>query len=913
MDIEKNLILVKGEDKTDQIIYCKYDSGKWWVCFYNNPTKYSYSYRNVEWYRNPKSISYETCIVYENNQPLSGIIKILDFGEYVRIFFKGGYNKVYKRSNILIEETCTTNSNAYNCFEYLKKLAYYTGIKTEDDVNLLSKQYSELTVISPCSALAAYLMKKPLRKEINYTYPIFPFGFNLSQKSATEKALSNQMSVIEGPPGTGKTQTILNVIANAIVNNKTVAVVSNNNSATSNVLEKLEKYGVDFIAAYLGNKDNKEIFFSQQRSTYPDMSNWFLPHQVLQSIRKKLFESQQLLNKMLEYKNKLALLKNELSSLRTENKYFEQYYAQANERPLKLRSVEKLEADRILSLLIDYKYKAEKGKFSLAGKLYNLIFYGIYNLSFYNNNPDIIISFLQKTYYEKKINEIKNEIDELENKLRGYNFEKTMKEYSETSMRMFKAKLAERYQNRRNRPVFSDEVLKRDFNSFIKEYPVILSTTHSLRSCIEKNYLFDYVIVDEASQVDLVTGALALSCARNAVIVGDLKQLPNVISAETEKYVRQIFDSFQLESAYSYADNSLLSSIINLYKDVPRTLLKEHYRCHPKIIGFCNQKFYNGQLIILTNEKENDKPLALYKTAKGNHARGKLNQRQIDAIFEEIFPQQNIDETKQSVGIVSPYRLQADEIMKVIGGRNIEVDTVHKYQGREKDVIILTTVANQVGVDDFVDNPNLINVAVSRAVNKLIVVVSDTCDEWRGTNIGDLVRYIQYNNFEIIESQVYSVFDLLYSRYSEKLLDIIKNCKKVSKYASENFMNAIVEKVVREPEFQTLDYVMHQPLKMLIKDPSKLNDYEYKFAMNILTHTDFLIFNKIDKMPVLVVEVDGYAFHANNPKQLERDKMKDDILQKYNIPIIRIKTNESGEERRLRQKLTELLDLQQVK
>jgi very-short-patch-repair endonuclease len=58
---------------------------------------------------------------------------------------------------------------------------------------------------------------------------------------------------------------------------------------------------------------------------------------------------------------------------------------------------------------------------------------------------------------------------------------------------------------------------------------------------------------------------------------------------------------------------------------------------------------------------------------------------------------------------------------------------------------------------------------------------------------------------------------------------------------------------------------------------------------------------------VLVVEVDGYVFHINNPKQLERDKMKDTILQKYGIPILRIKTNESGEEARLREKLVEVL------
>ena len=53
--------------------------------------------------------------------------------------------------------------------------------------------------------------------------------------------------MIQGPPGTGKTQTILNIIANILVQGKTVMVVSNNNSATANVLEKLQKYGLDLF------------------------------------------------------------------------------------------------------------------------------------------------------------------------------------------------------------------------------------------------------------------------------------------------------------------------------------------------------------------------------------------------------------------------------------------------------------------------------------------------------------------------------------------------------------------------------------------------------------------------------------------------------------------------------------------
>ena len=136
-----------------------------------------------------------------------------------------------------------------------------------------------------------------------------------------------------------------------------------------------------------------------------------------------------------------------------------------------------------------------------------------------------------------------------------------MKEYSENSMELLKANLAQKFITKKSRSIFSKDVLWRNFKDFIKEYPVILSTTHSLRSCASENYLFDYVIIDEASQVDIVTGALALSCAKNAVIVGDLKQLPNVVTNEIKNESNMIYKEYNLDEAYSYADNSLLSSI----------------------------------------------------------------------------------------------------------------------------------------------------------------------------------------------------------------------------------------------------------------------------------------------------------------------------------------------------------------
>lgn len=903
MNIDKHLILIKGEDKTKEISTCTYKNGKWQVRYGNGKT-HSYHYCNVEWLRDPVLLNSSTAVVYQNGQPLSGVNKIFDFGDYIRICFVTGFHRVYCENEITVEQNCLNNRNAENVFEYLKQLAAKVSITNEEGFCFLSKQYERINFKNPSSVLAKYLYPTTLNKARDSKMPIFPFGFNLSQKKATEKALTEQISVIEGPPGTGKTQTILNIIANAVINKKTVAIVSNNNAATANVLEKLEKYGVDFIAAYLGNRENKQRFFDEQTQIYPDMTNWGLDAFDYKELKKELEASDKELEEMLKAKNKAAVLKQQLAALSVEKDYFYKYNDNANTEIKPYRSLRYHSSDTLIALWLDYQQMLEKNNaVTLQYKLKILFRYGIVSFSLYKNSHEKVITLFQKLYYERKVKELNQQIETLTKRLASYQFDNAIKKYSKNSMELFKAELAKRYSShKKGRRIFTQESLWKDFDTFIKEYPVILSTTHSLRSCASDNFLFDYVIMDEASQVDIVTGALALSMAKNAVIVGDLKQLPNVVSAETAEDTDQIFGKFTLDNAYHYADNSILSSITKLYKDIPRTLLKEHYRCHPQIIGFCNQKFYNNELIVLTEENEREKPLVAYKTAKGNHARGNYNQRQIDVILKEILP--TVDDNKQSVGIISPYRLQTDKLTEVIGDSGIEVDTVHKYQGREKDVIIITTVVNEV--NDFVDNPNLINVAVSRAVDKLIVVVSDD-EEKENSNIGDLLRYIAYNNFEIINSNIYSVFDLLYQSYSEHLLTITKGRKKVSDYESENLMYAVIEKVLNLPEFQNLACVMHQPLRMLIRNPEKLDKHECQFVMNVLTHTDFIIFNKLDKMPVLVVEVDGYKYHANNPKQLERDKMKDTILQKYEIPILRMRTNESEEETRLYNKLVQVL------
>src|SRR5699024_6071229 len=95
-----------------------------------------------------------------------------------------------------------------------------------------------------------------------------------------------------------------------------------------------------------------------------------------------------------------------------------------------------------------------------------------------------------------------------------------------------------------------------------------------------------------------------------------------------------------------------------------------------------------------------------------------------------------------------------------------------------------------------------------------------------------------------------------YSCYAEKLEVLMQKINQVSEHTSENLMNMVIENVLSEEAFRHLDVILHQPLRMLIKDTSLLSEEEYKYAMNSWTHTDFVIFNKMNKLPILVVEVD---------------------------------------------------------
>lgn len=899
-----SLVIVNGKDRTDSIISCKFQNGKYDIVYSNTPRTYSYNASNVKILKLIQSIDPKSVIFKAKGCIISNIDQILYLGEYYRVIRANRKDLSYHKEDVELQKNCLYDARSRELFEYFKETARAISLKTDKGINILAQQYERIQAVEDITVLANYLdPSRPVETRRDNASLIYPFGLNQSQKAAVENAFSSQISIIQGPPGTGKTQTILNIIANAVRKGKTVAVVSNNNSATQNVAEKLEKQGLSFLTAFLGNLHNKEEFLLKQTGLYPNMSVWTLQQETHEKLKSEVQHLSEELNAMLDCRNRIAQIEQALLTIKPEQFYFEEYYTAKDTIRIEIDRLSKLPSGKLLSLWLEYENQTEK-KLGLFKRLLIAARFSPAALALFKHVPEDAIPFLQNLFYKNKILELQEAKKSLEIKLRNYQFDAKMDELRQKSMTLFKAEMAQRYRWQGHRAVFEKKDFRAASDAFTKEYPVVLSTTYSIKGTLSMDFVYDYLIIDEASQVDLATGVLAFSCAKNLIIVGDQKQLPNVLTSEDIRTADTIWNKHNFDERYHFANHSLLASASEIWNTVPSVLLREHYRCHPKIAAFFNQKFYNGELIVMTEDHGEKDVLTMYRTAPGNHARGHFNQRQIDVIRTEILPKL-VQQGHTNIGVITPYRDQVAAIRKQLGNQ-YDIATVHKYQGREKDAIILASVDDVIG--DFVDDPNILNVAVSRAIKSLSVVISGNKENEK-TNYGDLVKYIEYNNFQIIDSKVFSVFDLLYKGYYEQRRQYLKKHKHVSEFDSENLAYSVIERILNTPEHSIIDCVIHSSLATLVRDYSLLTEQEARYASNPLTHIDFLLFNKMDKSPVLAIEVDGTKYHTEGSRQAERDAMKNCILNKCGIPILRIRTDESGEETRIAAMLRELGNL----
>lgn len=904
MDLSRHFILLNGEPKTLQIDAIQRNGSYGYrVRFKSNGRTYNYGRDKVVWLSHPEWKDPTQCKVLVDGVWKKGVREIWRFDDsgYAcwRIIYNNGFVQDDAAGRIVVTQSCLQEAVSQNVFAYMKKVASINALgKDEQNPDgILSSIYNKVDFIADDLAAACYLnpaQNKPRKRR--HADLIFPFGCNASQKMAVCNAFEHQISVIQGPPGTGKTQTILNIIANIVRQGKTVMVVSNNNSATTNVLEKLEKYGIGFIAAALGSKDNKEHFIANQPALPLELELWDLPLQDSIKTKRTLHDALNQLDRVYALQNKLAKLRQEKQAVELEWEHFKQDQGISEGEVSDRRA----NATHVIWLWLKLQSMSEGADVRQSGMFQRIKWWWLKLMCKYKwrirhrfdvANLQPLIIELQTLYYVNRRKELAAEIAYKERQLRAYDAKRLTQTLTESSLTLLKASLHDKYEE--GRVGFADTGdMRLHADDFHEQYPVVLSTTFSARSCMMGDAPYDYLIMDEASQVSSDTGTLALTCAKNAVIVGDTMQLPNVETEEDRMKLREMAKPYNMADGYDCAAYSFLESVLKVIPNVTETMLREHYRCHPCIINFCNQKFYGGKLLIMTEDKGEENVLSAFKTAKGNHAVGHFNQREIDVVKEDVLPTLA---DAGSVGIVTPYNNQVDAFNRQLN--NATAGTIHKYQGREEEAIIMSVVDNQI--TEFADDAKMLNVAVSRAQKRFCLVVTGNEQERHG-NIMDLLDYIAYNNCTVTESKLASIFDYLYEQYAEQRMAFLESHPQISEYASENLTYALIGEVLAsDAAYDCLKVLCHIPLRQVVKDTSMMSAEEQKYASSYSTHLDFLIINRVSKQPVLAIETDGYSYHHDETEQHQRDLMKDHILSSYGLPLLRLSTKGSSEREKI--------------
>lgn len=758
----------------------------------------------------------------------------------------------------------------------------------------LHHAFKALSFVHPDSALSTYLSGSLCPPAADAPTLVFPFSSNDSQRAAIDTALRHQISVIEGPPGTGKTQTILNLIANIVRNpDATLGVVSFNNAAVDNVFDKLSAAGFGFIAAPMGSRERQEMFLLSQGARNAALGAFKASTSPHDYSAPQLAYLTHRIGSVYRHETYTAELRRILDGLGAEAARFDATYP--NRWPdLLPGSAASWPSKKIMALLAEIDLAdARSGAF--AQWRWSWRRRRTYRLSADVDVRDPRLNIeLQRLYLWRRALEVRALLDASEAYLATPDIASVRAGIQAASREAFVGALAQRYKE--STPVeYSAQDLWRSRDRFARDYPVLLSTCHSLPSNVGTGRLLDYLIIDEASQVNLAIAVLAMSVARNVIVVGDVHQLPHIATDIGGVGVDSSL------SAYDYTRHSVISSLIEVFGEgLPRTLLREHYRCDPRIIEFCNRSFYGGRLLPMRAQGGGE-ALAVVRTAPGHHARahvqgGQTNERERDVVVTEAMPTFASDVRPADVGVVSPFRKQAELIGASLPG--VEADTVHKFQGREKSVVILSTVIDATQSDTplpaFVDDPRMINVAVSRAQDRLVVVANPDLPE-QCTHLRDLISYIEHQSpSQSVRSDIVSVFDVLYSDYATALTGLARKMRGRTPFASEEAVMVVIERLLTEERFRRLQMNYQVFLYNLMPTSLTLTDAEAAFVRH-RSSVDFVISDRVTGAVLGAIEVDGFSYHQDDARQRQRDALKDSILAKAGVPLLRLPTTGSGE------------------
>ncbi len=767
------------------------------------------------------------CTEYTLDGRKENIRKYLDAEEYELL-------KEFTQNQEQIKDCITRHgSQAVDDMPYMIGLGMDILLDLHKEYEAVIEMYQKEEVTAPIRAFFGEMVSRPVRRK---AYPIVLADqkVNLDQLLAINNAMKYPVAYIQGPPGTGKTSTIINTIVTAFFNEKTVLFASYNNHPINGVVEKLlgmkyQNHRIPFPALRLGSNEKMQEALEYIRNVYEQTRKIAVYKSTLDRNREGRIERAKRLSGLLRrYEERLDLEERRETIHRVLE--FE------NEQSISFQMLP-FQADLQGRQMEQVKRRIEKTGDITEEEAFSLL----------DDNVEELKKYLYYTSasYIKKIDLPRHE--ELKNIIFNQNKKLQLEEFA-------------RYLSK-----------KENIRKLQEIFPIVATTCISAHKLGEPEPMFDMVIMDEASQCNLAVSLVPVIRGGSLMLVGDPQQLNPVIQLE-ELVNQKLRKKYNISEEYDYRKNSIYKTFLACDAVSDEILLHYHYRCHEKIIGFNNKKYYNEKLCIQT--KSDEKEPLLYIDVKDSQSNGKNT---APAEVEEIlrYAAANRDKT---IGVITPFvnqRKLLEEAAREARLVNVDCGTVHAFQGDEKDVVLFSTaITQQTGQGTYQwlkNNKELINVATSRARDKLVILADMKHLDWlhqqdKEDDFYELVQYTRQNGMSKVTQKKANSRALGVKPFSTETEEaFLKNLN----HALENIWLSqnrffVQQKVDAEELFP--EYPGHQ--------------------------FDFVVYEKQKdgEIPVLAIELEGRE-QLEEELLRQRERQKQEISDVFDLQVIRVENS----------------------
>lgn len=717
---------------------------------------------------------------------------------------------------------------------YFYKLSKFIGININNEYKQIYKQFKNQELAPPLKAFFGILEKEKKRKPKSIL--VNSNSINEDQYRAIVNAMNKDIVYVQGPPGTGKSITIVNIILSCLLNKQTCLITSNNNEAIDNIYRKLNKFRyqnqiIDLPVLRLGSNENIAYTLDRMLDIYKRYQELKIDDvkTIIEVLEEQFKQQLEPLNELINNYEESLEQNEQIESL---NNIIQQI--QAND-----------ETDEISKALTIAGIKAQIQNLRTTAQSLEITHDQVH-LDLYLVNQYLFYKSYQsfkKLFVKSNLNlQTIIKIDDKKERLLQF-----------------------------NKYIKKSENLKK----LLEIFPLIISTNLGTPKLGECKPHFDLLVMDEASQSNNAISLLALARAKRLVLVGDQNQLQPVVILNTLKN-EELMQTYDIPKAYDYKNNSILSTMLSIDTVSKFILLRNHYRCHPLIIGFSNQKYYDNELI-LPKVKSDIDTLKLINVDSYPNNEKNCSLEEVEAIIKEIESSKEKD-----IAVITPFKKQALLIKQKLADNHLDhvkVGTIHTFQGDEKEKIIISSgISKNTKESTFnwvKNNQELINVATTRAKNSLVLVTDVQQIEKLSSENNDfyeLLNYIKekgqyfinYHENELFTSKVKN-YKYYNTKTEEQFLKVLMHLKSI-------YRKVIIETKVKVTDVLTLD---HKEKEL--------------FTYGNQAHFDFVMYN-LEKKPLLVIELVGNE-HFNDEKVKIRDEKKKAICHKHNIMIITIKND----------------------